>query len=97
MNDLALPVTRCALSGDVSIAYQVMGGGQIDHIMVPGFVSHVEFTHEAPAYTAFLRRLSTFARVITFDKRGQVLSDRIIRRPLAGGAYGRRSCRPQSD
>jgi len=49
--------------------------------MVPGFVSHVEFTHEAPGYTAFLRRLSTFARVITFDKRGQGLSDRISGAP----------------
>src|ERR1700684_3770431 len=81
MNDFALPVTHYALSGDVSIAYQVMGDGPVDLIMVPGFVSHVEFTHETPGYTAFLRRLSTFARVITFDKRGQGLSDRISGAP----------------
>jgi pimeloyl-ACP methyl ester carboxylesterase len=45
--------------------------------MVPGTMSHVEAFHEPPGYTAFLRRLSGFARVVTFDKRGQGLSDRI--------------------
>src|SRR3954452_23784347 len=81
MSDFALPETRYALSGDVNIAYQVMGSGPVDIVMVPGFVSHVEFTHELPGYTAFLRRLSTFARVITFDKRGQGLSDWISGAP----------------
>jgi class 3 adenylate cyclase len=81
MNDFVLPETRYALSGDVNIAYQVMGAGPVDIIMVPGFVSHVEFTHELAGYTAFLRRLSTFARVVTFDKRGQGLSDRISGAP----------------
>jgi alpha/beta hydrolase fold len=81
MDDFALPVTRYALSGDVSIAYQVMGNGPIDLVMVPGLVSHVEFAHEVPGYTAFLRRLSAFARVIIFDKRGQGLSDRISDAP----------------
>ena len=81
MNDFALPETRYALSGDVNIAYQTMGTGPVDIIMVPGFVSHVEFAHEMAGYTAFLRRLSTFARVITFDKRGQGLSDRISDAP----------------
>jgi pimeloyl-ACP methyl ester carboxylesterase len=81
MNDFTLPETRYALSGDVNIAYQVMGAGPVDIIMVPGFVSHVEFMHELAGYTAFLRRLSTFARVVTFDKRGQGLSDRISGAP----------------
>jgi pimeloyl-ACP methyl ester carboxylesterase len=81
MNDFALPETRYALSGDVNIAYQTMGTGPIDIIMVPGFISHVEFTHELAGYSAFLRRLSTFARVVTFDKRGQGLSDRITGAP----------------
>src|SRR3954447_18256891 len=81
MNDFTLPETRYALSGDVNIAYQVMGSGPVDIIMVPGFASHVEFMHELAGYTAFLRRLSTFARVITFDKRGQGLSDRISGAP----------------
>jgi pimeloyl-ACP methyl ester carboxylesterase len=81
MNDFALPITRYALSGDVSIAFQVIGDGPIDLVMVPGVVSHVEFMHELPGYTAFLRRLSEFARVITFDKRGQGLSDRVSGAP----------------
>ena len=81
MNDFTLPETRYALSGDINIAYQVMGTGPLDIVMVPGFVSHVEFTHELAGYTAFLRRLSTFARVVTFDKRGQGLSDRISGAP----------------
>ncbi len=77
MSDFELPVTRYALSGEVNIAYQTMGDGPIDIIMVPGLISHVEFLHEFLGYTAFLRRLSTFARVVTFDKRGQGLSDRV--------------------
>ena len=71
MNDFVLPATRYALSGDVSIAYQVMGDAPIDIIMVPGIASHVEFQHELPGYTAFLRRLATFARVVTFDNEGK--------------------------
>ena len=76
-----LPVTRYALSGNVNIAYQIMGQGPIDIVIVPGVVSHVEFLHEVPGYTAFLRRLSDFARVVSFDKRGQGLSDRISDAP----------------
>jgi class 3 adenylate cyclase len=81
MSDFALPETRYALSGDVNIAYQVMSDGPVDLILVPGVVSHVEFLHELAGYTAFLRRLSTFARVVTFDKRGQGLSDRMSGAP----------------
>jgi class 3 adenylate cyclase len=81
MSDFSLPETRYALSGDVNIAYQVMGDGPVDIIMVPGFISHIEFRHELPGYTAFLRRLSSFARVVTFDKRGQGLSDRVSDAP----------------
>jgi pimeloyl-ACP methyl ester carboxylesterase len=81
MSDVELPVTHYAPSGDVSIAYQTMGDGPIDLIIVPGMVSHVEFMHEAQGYTAPLRRLSRFARVVTFDKRGQGLSDRMSGAP----------------
>src|ERR1700722_12769990 len=81
MNDLDLPVTRYAVSGDINISYQVMGTGPLDIIIVPGIVSHVELMHEMIGYTAFLRRLSAFARVVTFDKRGQGLSDRISGAP----------------
>jgi len=81
VKDLALPETRYALSDEISIAYQTMGDGPIDLIMVPGVVSHIEFLHEFAGYTPFLRRLSKFARVITFDKRGQGLSDRMSGAP----------------
>ncbi len=77
MNDFELPVTRYAQSGDVSVAYQTIGEGPIDLILVPGIVSHVEFAHEFPGYTHWLRRLAKFSRVVTFDKRGQGLSDRV--------------------
>jgi pimeloyl-ACP methyl ester carboxylesterase len=81
MNDFALPETRYALSGDVNLAYQVIGDGPVDIIVVPGFISHIEFRHELPGYTASLRRLSSFARVVAFDKRGQGLSDRVSDAP----------------
>jgi hypothetical protein len=83
MSDFELPNTRYALSGDVNIAFQVMGDGPIDIIMVPGVVSHIEFLHEFPGYTEFLRRLATFARVVTFDKRGQGFVGRNIGSPIA--------------
>jgi pimeloyl-ACP methyl ester carboxylesterase len=54
-----------------------MGHGPLDIVIVPGANSHVEFHHELPGFTAFLRRLCRFARVVTFDKRGQGLSDRV--------------------
>lgn len=81
MSEFEMPVTRYALSGDVNIAYQTIGDGPVDLILVPGSVSHVEFQHEMAGYTACLRRLAKFARVITFDKRGQGLSDRISGAP----------------
>ncbi|MHC2463989.1 adenylate/guanylate cyclase domain-containing protein [Bradyrhizobium embrapense] len=77
MSDFQLPETHYAQSGDVSIAYQVMGNGPIDMILVPGLFSHIEFQHEMTGFTAFLRRLASYARVTTFDKRGQGLSDQI--------------------
>ena len=77
MSDLGMPETRYAHSGDISIAYQTIGHGPLDIVIVPGSISHVEFHHELPGFTAFLHRLSRFARVVTFDKRGQGLSDRV--------------------
>jgi len=82
MNDFTLPVTRYAVSGDVNIAYQTMGAGPVDIIMVPGLVSHVEFMHELAGYTAFLRRLSTFARssLLTKEARDYPIKYRARRR-----------------
>jgi class 3 adenylate cyclase len=81
MSELDLPETRYARLGDITLAYQTMGSGAHDLIIIPGIISHVEFAHELPGYTAFLRGLSTFARVVTFDKRGQGLSDRVSDAP----------------
>jgi pimeloyl-ACP methyl ester carboxylesterase len=81
MSEFTLPETRYALSGDVNIAYQTLGDGPIDIIVVPGLMSHIEFQHELPGYTQFGRRLSTFGRLIAFDKRGQGLSDRMTGAP----------------
>ena len=73
--------TRYAKSGDLSIAYQVAGDGPMDLVVVPGLVSHVEAFHELPGYSRFVERLGSFARVITFDKRGTGLSDRVADAP----------------
>jgi class 3 adenylate cyclase len=67
--------TRYARSGDVSIAYQVVGEGPFDLVYVPGWVSNVELMWDEPDYTAFLERLASFSRLIIFDKRGTGLSD----------------------
>src|SRR5437016_2256429 len=69
------PETRYAKSGDVHIAYQVIGVGPIDLVIVPGWVSHLEILWEEPQAAAFLRRLGEFCRLIIFDKRGTGMSD----------------------
>ncbi len=71
------PETRYARSGDVSIAYQVIGEGPFDLVFVPGFVSNVEYAWEEPSLVAFYERLASFCRLIVFDKRGTGLSDRV--------------------
>ena len=74
---IAAPQTRFARSsGDVQIAYQAFGEGDIDVVFVPGFVMNVEALWEEPVTAPFVERLASFARVVTFDKRGQGLSDR---------------------
>jgi len=74
--------TRYARSGDVHIAYRVFGDGPRDIILVPGTVSHVELYWELPINEYLLKRLTAFARVIVFDKRGQGLSDRVAEQSL---------------
>ena len=71
------PETHFTQSGEVSIAYQVMGEGPRDLLLGPGFVSHLEAAWENPAYARFLTRVASFSRLIQFDKRGTGLSDRI--------------------
>ncbi len=73
-----VPDTRYAVRPDgVSIAYQVIGEGPVDLICVPGFISHLDLQWTDPGYTRFLARLSSFARVIVFDKPGTGVSDPI--------------------
>ena len=71
------PETKFAKSGDVNIAYQVVGSGPRDLILVPGWMSNIEVFWEEPAVARFLRRLASFSRLILFDKRGTGLSDRL--------------------
>ena len=77
---MQIPETRYAKSGDVHIAYQVVGEGSFDLVYVPGFVSNVEEVWEEPHARRFLERLASFSRLILFDKRGTGLSDPV---PLA--------------
>jgi class 3 adenylate cyclase len=72
-----LPETRYARSGEVSIAYQVLGEGPFDLVYTPPFVSHVELAWDVPSAAAFFRRLASFCRLIRFDKRGTGMSDRV--------------------
>ena len=64
------PETRYADSGGVNIAYQVLGDGPRDLVVVMGFVSNIEVFWEEPALARFLSWLASFSRVILFDKRG---------------------------
>jgi class 3 adenylate cyclase len=72
-----VPETRYARSGDVRIAYQVTGGGDLDLVYVPGFISNVDAVWEDAAMAHFFSRLAGFSRLILFDKRGTGLSDRM--------------------
>jgi pimeloyl-ACP methyl ester carboxylesterase/DNA-binding winged helix-turn-helix (wHTH) protein len=71
------PETMYARSGDVNIAYQVIGEAPIDLVFVMGWVSHLEYFWREPSFARFLLRLASFARLILFDKRGTGLSDRV--------------------
>lgn len=71
------PETRYAKSGEVRIAYQVVGAGQLDLVYVPGFVSNIDLVWDMPEWAYFFGRLAAFSRLILFDKRGTGLSDRV--------------------
>ena len=73
--------TKYARSGDLSIAYQVMGEGALDLVLVPGYVTHLELGREMRPYARFLDRLASFSRLIVFDKRGSGLSDPVSGAP----------------
>jgi class 3 adenylate cyclase len=73
---------RYARSGSVHIAYRVFGEGPRDLVLIPGTLSHAEIYWDFPVNEYLLKRLTAFARVIVFDKRGQGLSDRVAEQTL---------------
>jgi pimeloyl-ACP methyl ester carboxylesterase len=75
------PETRYARSGDVSIAYQVLGEGLFDLVFIPPFLTHVELVWTLPSFAPFLTELASFSRLIRFDKRGTGMSDRVTGAP----------------
>jgi class 3 adenylate cyclase len=79
MNNKAafVPDIRFATSHDVTVAFQVVGDGDVDLISALGSVTHLEVNWEEPSFARFLKRLSSFSRLLLFDKRGVGLSDRI--------------------
>ncbi|HSE18996.1 MAG TPA: alpha/beta fold hydrolase [Pyrinomonadaceae bacterium] len=71
------PETMYARSGDVNIAYQVIGDAPLDLVFVMGWVSHLEYFWREPSFARFLLRLASFSRLVLFDKRGTGLSDHV--------------------
>src|ERR687898_2678814 len=78
---MSTPPTQYAKSGDASIAYQVVGDGPIDVVLVLGFATHLELQWEAPPFARFFERIGSFSRLILFDKRGTGLSDPVAEVP----------------
>jgi class 3 adenylate cyclase len=72
-----MPRTQYAKNGDIHIAYQIRGEGPFDLVLCGGAVTHLDVLAEDPTYRRFLERLASFSRLITFDKRGMGLSDRV--------------------
>ena len=73
-----LPEIRFAKSGDVHIAYQVVGDGPIELVWIPDWLSNLELQWEEPLIARFIERLASFSRLLLFDKRGSGLSDRTV-------------------
>jgi class 3 adenylate cyclase len=79
---ITMPPTQYARAGDISIAYQVVGDGPIDVVLVPGYVSHVEMLWDFPGAVRMIERMTSFARLIVFDKRGGGMSDPVDGAPI---------------
>src|SRR5947209_20141226 len=76
-----VPTTRYARSGDLHIAYLVVGEGPIDLVFVPSWISQVEHYWEDSEVARYFGRLASFSRLIMFDRRGSGLSDPLPRAP----------------
>jgi pimeloyl-ACP methyl ester carboxylesterase len=74
---MSAPQVRYARSGDVNVAYHVIGDGSIDLVLIMGALTNLNVLWDLPAYRRFLERLAEFTRVLVFDKRGMGLSDRV--------------------
>jgi class 3 adenylate cyclase len=70
------PPVRYVRNGDISIAYQVVGEGPHELLMIPGWISHLALDWEEPTWVRWCVRMTSFARLVRFDKRGTGLSDR---------------------
>jgi class 3 adenylate cyclase/alpha-beta hydrolase superfamily lysophospholipase len=75
------PETRYARSGELFIAYQVVGDGPRDLVYVPSWISQVEHYWEWPSIARYFNSLASFSRLILFDRRGSGLSDPVDRAP----------------
>ena len=71
------PVVKYTKTGDFNIAYQVIGDGPVDLLLLPGWITHLELQWDVPPLRRFLERLAGFSRLILFDKAGTGLSDRV--------------------
>lgn len=76
------PETRYARNGDLQIAYQVVGEGPLDIVVVPAWVSNIEIGWELRPVALFVEQLASFGRVILFDRRGCGMSDGVAGVPL---------------
>lgn len=74
-----MPETRYARCGDLSLAYQVFGSGDVDIVVSGSFVSNVEVSWASPEFTAFFEHLASFSRVLIYDKAGVGLSDPVAK------------------
>src|SRR5579859_830608 len=78
---MAAPETRYARSGDLHIAYQVVGDGPVDLVWVPGWISNIDHYWEEPSVARYFNRIASFSRLILFDRRGTGVSDSVPRAP----------------
>src|SRR5688572_2263518 len=72
-----MPETRFARSGDVDIAYQIVGDGPVDLVLISALWWHLEYQWTDPGIERWISRISSFARLIMFDPRGTGMSDRV--------------------
>jgi pimeloyl-ACP methyl ester carboxylesterase/DNA-binding SARP family transcriptional activator len=75
---VVVPEVRFAKSGGVSLAYQDFGVGPVTMVMILPLAQNIEIAWESPHWRSWFERLSSFARVVMFDKRGTGASDRTV-------------------